>query len=110
MGASALCSGLRRPSTAARHSLTSATLRSAASKNGEAIVVAEADLRIAEANLDNAQAIVEEKEAALDQAEQDLARTEIRSPIDGVIIKRDINPGQTVASQPGSKDAVQHRQ
>ena len=64
---------------------------------GEAIVVAEADLRIAEANLDNAQAIVEEKEAALDQAEQDLARTEIRSPIDGVIIKRDINPGQTVA-------------
>ena len=64
---------------------------------GEAIVVAEADLKIAEANLDNAQAIVEEKEAALDQAEQDLARTEIRSPIDGVIIKRDINPGQTVA-------------
>ena len=64
---------------------------------GEAIVVAEADLKIAEANLDNAQAIVEQKEAALEQAEQDLARTEIRSPIDGVIIKRDINPGQTVA-------------
>ncbi|MET0482226.1 MAG: efflux RND transporter periplasmic adaptor subunit [Aestuariivirgaceae bacterium] len=64
---------------------------------GEAIVIAEADLRIAEANLDNAEAIVEEKEAALEQAEQDLARTEIRSPTDGVIIKRDINPGQTVA-------------
>ena len=64
---------------------------------GEAIVVAEADLRIAEANLDNAEAIVEEKQAALEQAEQDLARTEIRSPIAGVIIKRDINPGQTVA-------------
>ncbi len=63
----------------------------------EAIVVAEADLRIAEANLDNSEAIVEEKQAALEQAEQDLARTEIRSPIDGVIIKRDINPGQTVA-------------
>jgi HlyD family secretion protein len=62
----------------------------------EAIVVAEADLRIAEANLDNAEAIVEEKQAALEQAEQDLARTEIRSPIDGVVIKRDINPGQTV--------------
>jgi HlyD family secretion protein len=62
----------------------------------EAIVVAEADLRIAEANLDNAEAIVEEKQAALEQAEQDLARTEIRSPIEGVVIKRDINPGQTV--------------
>jgi HlyD family secretion protein len=33
---------------------------------GEAIVVAEADLRIAEANLDNAEAIVEEKQAALE--------------------------------------------
>ena len=65
---------------------------------GEAIVVAEADLRIAEANLDNAEAIVEEKQAALEQAERDLARTEIRSPIAGVIIKRDINPGQTVVS------------
>ena len=53
--------------------------------------------QIAEANLDNAQAIVEQKQAALEQAEQDLARTELRSPIDGVIIKRDVNPGQTVA-------------
>src|SRR5205085_1074489 len=26
-----------------------------------------------------------------------LERTEIRSPIDGVVIKRDVNPGQTVA-------------
>jgi HlyD family secretion protein len=38
----------------------------------------------------------EEKQAALEQAEQDLARTEFRSPIEGVVIKRDINPGQTV--------------
>ena len=63
----------------------------------EAIVIAEAEIRMAEANLENAQAIVEQKQAALEQAEVDLARTELRAPIDGVIIKRDVNPGQTVA-------------
>src|SRR5262249_30169083 len=63
----------------------------------EAIVMAEADIHMAEANLANAQAIVEQKQAALEQAEVDLARTELRAPIAGVIIKRDVNPGQTVA-------------
>jgi HlyD family secretion protein len=63
----------------------------------EAIVIAEADIHMAEANLENAEAVVQQKQAALEQAEHDLARTEVRSPIDGVIIKRDVNPGQTVA-------------
>ncbi len=63
----------------------------------EAIAVAEAETRMAEANLENANAIVEQKQAELDQAKHDLARTEVRSPINGVIIKRDVNPGQTVA-------------
>jgi HlyD family secretion protein len=63
----------------------------------EAIEIAEADLRMAEANLENAQAVIEQKQAALDQAELDLKHTVIRSPIDGVIIKRDVNPGQTIA-------------
>jgi HlyD family secretion protein len=63
----------------------------------EAIIIAEAEIRMAEANLENAEAIVEQKQAALDQAEVDLARTELRAPIDGIIIKRDVNPGQTVA-------------
>lgn len=36
-------------------------------------------------------------EAALQQTEVDFERTVIRAPIDGVIIKRDVNPGQTVA-------------
>jgi HlyD family secretion protein len=64
---------------------------------GEAIVIAEAEIRMAEANLQNAEAIVEQKQAELEQAEHDLARSEVRAPIDGVIIKRDVNPGQTVA-------------
>jgi HlyD family secretion protein len=63
----------------------------------EAIEIAEADLRMAEANLENAQAVIEQKEAAVDQAELDLKRSVVRSPIDGVIVKRDVNPGQTIA-------------
>jgi HlyD family secretion protein len=63
----------------------------------EAIDIAEAEVTMAEANLTNAQAVVEQKEATLHQAELDRERTEIRAPIDGVVIKRDVNPGQTVA-------------
>jgi HlyD family secretion protein len=63
----------------------------------EAIAIAEAELRMAEADLANADAVVEQRQAALDQAELDLERTVIRAPIDGVVIKRDVNPGQTVA-------------
>lgn len=63
----------------------------------KAIATAEAELRMADANLENARAVVEQKQATLDQAEADLERTVIRAPIDGVIIKRDVNPGQTVA-------------
>ena len=63
----------------------------------EAIAIAQAEERMAAANLENAQAIVEQRHAALDQAQLDLDRTVLRAPIDGVIIKRDVNPGQTVA-------------
>ena len=63
----------------------------------EAIAIAEAERLMAEANLENAQAVVEQRQAALDQAGLDLDRTVLRAPIDGIIIKRDVNPGQTVA-------------
>jgi HlyD family secretion protein len=63
----------------------------------EAIAIAEAEQHMAEANLENAEAVVEQKQAALDQARVDLDRTVLRAPIDGIIIKRDVNPGQTVA-------------
>ena len=52
---------------------------------------------MAVANLENAEAVIEQKQAAVDQAELDLKRTVVRSPIDGVIVKRDVNPGQTIA-------------
>src|SRR6516162_9457461 len=63
----------------------------------EAIAIAEAEQHMAEANLENALAIVEQREAALDQTRLVLDRTLLRAPIDGIIIKRDVNPGQTVA-------------
>jgi HlyD family secretion protein len=63
----------------------------------EAIAIAEAEKHMAEANLENAQAVVEQRQAALDQAGLDLERTVLRAPIDGIVIKRDVNPGQTVA-------------
>jgi HlyD family secretion protein len=63
----------------------------------EAIAMAEAELSMGEANLQNAEAVVAEKQADVELAELDLERTSIRAPIDGVIIKRDVNPGQTVA-------------
>jgi HlyD family secretion protein len=63
----------------------------------QAIEIAEADVRIADANLENAKAVIEQKQAALDQAELDLKRTLLRSPIDGVIISRNVDPGQTIA-------------
>src|SRR6201993_2156615 len=63
----------------------------------EAIAIAEAEQHMAEANLENAQAVVEQRQAALDQAGLHLDRTVLRAPIDGIIIKRDVHPGQTVA-------------
>jgi HlyD family secretion protein len=63
----------------------------------EAIELAKADLRIADATLENAEAVVEQKQASLNQAKLDLDRTVLRSPIDGVILDRAVDPGQTIA-------------
>lgn len=59
---------------------------------------AEADLAIARANLINARATVRQREAGRDGARIDLERTEIRSPINGVVIERAVDEGQTVAA------------
>ena len=59
---------------------------------------AEADLAIAKANVENAAATVDQKQATLENAEVDLARTYIRSPIDGVVIEKAVEVGQTVAA------------
>jgi HlyD family secretion protein len=58
----------------------------------------QAQLAVAEAQVQNAKATVKQREAALAQARVDLDRTLIRAPIDGIVIKRTIEPGQTVAA------------
>jgi HlyD family secretion protein len=64
----------------------------------EAVVAAEAGQVMADANLLYAEAAVRQKAAELDQARIDLARTVISAPIDGVVIGRDVDRGQTVAA------------
>ena len=59
---------------------------------------AKADLTMAEAQLENALAARDQREASLKSAEIDLERTKIRSPIDGVVIERAVDQGQTVAA------------
>ena len=65
--------------------------------NAYSVEGAEADLRRIEAELEQAKTAVPEKEAVLRAAEADLDRTVIRSPIDGVIVGRFVNEGQTLA-------------
>lgn len=63
-----------------------------------AILAAQASARIAEAELSHAQAEVRQRQAALDQATVDLYRSEILSPMEGLVIRRDVDVGQTVAA------------
>lgn len=54
------------------------------------------DLALAEVR--TAQAVVQQRDAQLATAKVDLGRTEIRAPVDGVVIKRSVDVGQTVAA------------
>ena len=59
---------------------------------------ARADVQVAEAGLTNAQATLGQRQASLDSARIDLDRTIIRSPIDGIVVSREVDVGQTVAA------------
>ena len=63
-----------------------------------AFEISKADVEIAKAQLRNAQAHTEQRKAALQVAMINLERTQIRSPIDGVIVERSVDVGQTVAA------------
>jgi HlyD family secretion protein len=58
----------------------------------------QADLDQAMANLHQAEANVKIKQGALDKAKTDLEHCTITSPIDGVVISRNVDVGQTVAA------------
>jgi HlyD family secretion protein len=59
---------------------------------------AESTARSAEAAVKSAEAQVVQAQASLNQAQVNLSHTIIRAPIDGVVIARNVDVGQTVAS------------
>jgi HlyD family secretion protein len=63
-----------------------------------AIRSAEAQLRVQGAALQTAGSQVKQKEAALAHAQINLDHTTIRSPVDGVVVNRAVDVGQTVAA------------
>jgi len=64
----------------------------------ESLKSAQAQLGVTEAQIKSAQANVAQREASLAQARIDLERTRITSPVNGIVIKRAIEKGQTVAA------------
>lgn len=63
-----------------------------------AVEQSKASLQQAQAAVEQNAAQVQQAEAALSLAEVNLSHTTITSPIDGVVVSRDVNVGQTVAA------------
>jgi HlyD family secretion protein len=61
-------------------------------------VITASELGTAQLNLSVAQAGVRSAQVALDKAQQNLSLTNIYSPIDGIVVERDVDVGQTVAA------------
>jgi HlyD family secretion protein len=57
-----------------------------------------ADLQVAQANLAAVTAQIAQREAAVRQIEVDLRNTDIKSPVNGVVVQRNVELGQTVAA------------
>ncbi|HEX2269055.1 MAG TPA: efflux RND transporter periplasmic adaptor subunit [Pyrinomonadaceae bacterium] len=63
-----------------------------------AIEQSQAQVEQSQAQVQQATAQVQQAQAALNVAEVNLSHTTITSPIDGVVVSRDVNVGQTVAA------------
>lgn len=68
------------------------------SSSGSGVQQAQAAVQQAQAQVLQSQAQVQQAEASLKQAELNMSHTTIVSPIDGVVVSRDVNVGQTVAA------------
>ena len=75
-----------------------AVAKSTLEDNERALAVAKANLNVSRAQLKTSEASLSQRRASLRSAQVDLERTIIRSPIDGVVISRDVDVGQTVAA------------
>jgi HlyD family secretion protein len=71
--------------------------RSVARALEQDVAAAAAQIDLGDAQVRNARSTVQQREAQLASARVDFGRTVIRAPVDGVVIKRSIEPGQTVA-------------
>jgi HlyD family secretion protein len=67
-------------------------------KTESGVAAAKANLAVARSQVREYEANVELKVAALDKRKVDLENTVIRSPVDGVVIDRSVDKGQTVAA------------
>jgi len=59
---------------------------------------AELAVKSADAQIKSSEAALSQSRASLNQAQVNLGYTQITSPIDGIVISRNVDPGQTVAS------------
>jgi HlyD family secretion protein len=64
----------------------------------ELVKTAEAQLAVGDSQVRNVEALVKQRESQLAQAKVDLDRTTIRAPVGGTVIKKSVEPGQTVAA------------
>jgi HlyD family secretion protein len=62
------------------------------------LLISKSDSDQLRVNLSQAKAQVKTREASVERAKVDLSRTTIRAPIDGVVITRKVEAGQTVAA------------
>ncbi|HYH42785.1 MAG TPA: efflux RND transporter periplasmic adaptor subunit, partial [Burkholderiales bacterium] len=80
----------------------SAALRDKALANLDAsreqLKAEQAQVAVGQAQVRNADAVVKQRESQLSLARVDLDRTEIRAPVDGTVVKKSVEPGQTVAA------------
>ncbi len=72
--------------------------RALVNTSAEGLKATQAQVGVTEAQIKSALANVAQRQAALAQARVDLARTRITAPVDGIVIKRAIEKGQTVAA------------
>lgn len=74
------------------------TSQAAVATAREQVKTAQAQRAVGEAQVKNGEALVKQRESQLSQAKVDLERTTIRAPVDGVVISRSVDAGQTVAA------------
>jgi HlyD family secretion protein len=74
------------------------TAQAAVATAREQVKTAQAQRAVGDAQVKNGEALVRQREAQLAQARVDLERTSIRAPVDGIVISRSVDAGQTVAA------------